>query len=96
MLTAFYSKDLICVSYEKVQPDGKEKKIKRGGGKDRNGNAARNRNGAFPQHLLYEAAAGECGKEGVLESSYWKEEKCELWKCMHFYSLTLNSSCPAI
>lgn len=64
MLTAFYSRDLICVSYEKVQPDGKgKKKKKRGGGKERNGNATCNRNTFFPQHLLYEAGAGECGKE---------------------------------
>lgn len=49
---------------KKSSPMEKEKKKTRGGGKERNGNATRNRNIFFPQHLLYEAGAGECGKEG--------------------------------
>lgn len=40
-------------------------KKKRGGGRERNSNATRNRNTFFPQLFLYEAGAGECRKEGV-------------------------------
>lgn len=50
-----------------------------------------------PQLFLYEAGAGECGKEdGFLFRNFpmGRERKCELWKWMHFYSFNTECQLP--
>lgn len=103
ILTTFYSRDLICVSFQKVQPDEEKKKPKKKNQKKKKegGRKTATRPATetlfSPQLFLYEAGAGECGKEdGFLFRNFpmGRERKCELWKWMHFYSFNTECQLP--
>lgn len=100
ILTTFYSRDLICVSFQKVQLDEGEKKKPTGEKKRREGEKRYtycNRNIFSPKLFLYEADAGECGKEGGFlfrNFPMGKERKWELWKGMHFHSFNTECQLP--
>lgn len=73
MLTAFYSRDLICVSYEKVQPDGKGKKKKKEGEEKRE-TATQHATETlfFPSISFMKLVLESVEKRDFLETSLWE------------------------
>lgn len=86
ILTTFYSRDLICVSFQKSSAMKKEGE----GGEQRQCNRQQKHFLSFSfMKLLLERV-----EKSFSEASLWEGEMCELWKRMHFCSLTGNTNTP--